>query len=699
MSHRALMPIDPSVPEETMALRVFCAWARGLPKAPKDPSDLVKSITPRRRYVGRLVTKVRGRRLRLRQRPYGGRERPRGVPDVSRIDPWNPPADLMTWSRHIVDCETCDASGKVACGRCGGEGRLRCENCGGDGRVTKFDARGKLRRMNCGECRGKGTTACESCHRGNLECPTCARAKRLECWWEVTGGDRDVDVQVEPDGEETAAFSWGQDGIEATPEEVTADARLVYTIRRDRAIVADELPREISLEWQARHWVALQAKLDAGERIVAQELSYLEVPSVTIRYATARDAQTISLEGRRFLAPPLRDDRILHQRAASLGVWQVLLGIPPLLLLVLYAARGSYFLTGTLAAMGGAAAVLSICAYRWLWSRGLARRVGRLVPVLSGAALGALAVMGIFIEPSRATAGSLLSSGDLQGAEREIDALGERGSQLRDQLAFARFERADSLDARREQYKGISPASPHHPRARATLAKQLLDDAQRRLGAGDLKGARQRFDERAALRVIDAELDDTRRELLVAEANRCIDDAEWRCAYDRVGALGNLPVAVTIRARLVTSLRTRAQHAVTEANLASDLSARVEAQRRAEAAHRDLMVVEPGDPPSELVAMRKRAGMDLAALEKRQQAEAARVEKEQRRQAEREARAQRDREAEEAAARKREEREVRSRGASTIMCCDGTRSPTCGCNRNSFRGCCSHHGGICGGCD
>jgi len=238
--------------------------------------------------------------------------------------------------------------------------------------VTKFDARGKLRRMNCGECRGKGTTACESCHRGNLECPTCARAKRLECWWEVTGGDRDVDVQVEPDGEETAAFSWGQDGIEATPEEVTADARLVYTIRRDRAIVADELPREISLEWQARHWVALQAKLDAGERIVAQELSYLEVPSVTIRYATAKDAQTISLEGRRFLAPPLRDDRILHQRAASLGVWQVLLGIPPLLLLVLYAARGSYFLTGTLAAMGGAAAVLSICAYRWIWSRGLA---------------------------------------------------------------------------------------------------------------------------------------------------------------------------------------------------------------------------------------------------------------------------------------------------------------------------------------
>jgi len=37
-------------------------------------------------------------------------------------------------------------------------------------------------------------------------------------------------------------------------------------------------------------------------------------------------------------------------------------------------------------------------------------------------------------------------------------------------------------------------------------------------------------------------------------------------------------------------------------------------------------------------------------------------------------------------------------GSQNVMCCDGTRSPTCGCNRSSMQGCCSHHGGICGGC-
>lgn len=35
----------------------------------------------------------------------------------------------------------------------------------------------------------------------------------------------------------------------------------------------------------------------------------------------------------------------------------------------------------------------------------------------------------------------------------------------------------------------------------------------------------------------------------------------------------------------------------------------------------------------------------------------------------------------------------------TVLCCDGSRSPTCGCDRASLRGCCSRHGGVCGDCD
>lgn len=37
-----------------------------------------------------------------------------------------------------------------------------------------------------------------------------------------------------------------------------------------------------------------------------------------------------------------------------------------------------------------------------------------------------------------------------------------------------------------------------------------------------------------------------------------------------------------------------------------------------------------------------------------------------------------------------------NRSAQHVLCNDGTRSPTCRCDRGSFRGCCSHHGGIAG---
>ncbi len=34
-------------------------------------------------------------------------------------------------------------------------------------------------------------------------------------------------------------------------------------------------------------------------------------------------------------------------------------------------------------------------------------------------------------------------------------------------------------------------------------------------------------------------------------------------------------------------------------------------------------------------------------------------------------------------------------GDEHLRCCDGTRSPTCTYGRASYRGCCSHHGGVC----
>ena len=44
----------------------------------------------------------------------------------------------------------------------------------------------------------------------------------------------------------------------------------------------------------------------------------------------------------------------------------------------------------------------------------------------------------------------------------------------------------------------------------------------------------------------------------------------------------------------------------------------------------------------------------------------------------------------------KEAAEERRQASLRVQCCDGTLSPSCLCDRPSKRGCCSHHGGVCG---
>jgi len=100
-------------------------------------------------------------------------------------------------------------------------------------------------------------------------------------------------------------------------------------------------------------------------------------------------------------------------------------------------------------------------------------------------------------------------------------------------------------------------------------------------------------------------------------------------------------------------------------------------------------------PPPEIAVLEVQRPVITAAvreLERREAATAAvaqaQREADDRRRVAREAREERQRQ-------QREEREERERCNETVMCCDGTRSPTCSVCRSSMRGCCSHHGGIC----
>ncbi|WP_434047560.1 MULTISPECIES: hypothetical protein [Sorangium] len=52
--------------------------------------------------------------------------------------------------------------------------------------------------------------------------------------------------------------------------------------------------------------------------------------------------------------------------------------------------------------------------------------------------------------------------------------------------------------------------------------------------------------------------------------------------------------------------------------------------------------------------------------------------------------------AEERLQQMKEAAEERRQASLRVQCCDGTLSPSCLCGRSSYRGCCSHHGGVCG---
>src|SRR6266545_6168427 len=301
---QALVPVETEafsddITAEAAALKVFGAWARKLPMAPRDPTKLVTSLQLRRRIVGRLVTDCEGRRLVWRQQPYAGREPVTGPPALpASLDPWTADRTAVhTISRHIASCNTCRGDGKVQCGTCDGAARVSCGACGGNGKVYGVTAAGHQRLLNCKSCRGRGDLKCEQCTRGRVPCASCHGQKRLEGWLDIEDSRRE-DVQVEPDGEVTRAFRWGQDGVAASRFEVEADARFEVEIVHDRALTPADIADHVPAGWIDENWTAIQPKLSVRERIRRQSLQVLEIPSVEISYGLQADAlDSIELQG------------------------------------------------------------------------------------------------------------------------------------------------------------------------------------------------------------------------------------------------------------------------------------------------------------------------------------------------------------------------------------------------------------------
>lgn len=107
----------------------------------------------------------------------------------------------------------------------------------------------------------------------------------------------------------------------------------------------------------------------------------------------------------------------------------------------------------------------------------------------------------------------------------------------------------------------------------------------------------------------------------------------------------------------------------------------------------DPTVAEIDDRLSELQAEQQRAAAEEAQNREREERSREREQRNREREQRNREREQRNRERESGSRADRESEG--SRCGSRLQCCDGSCSPTCTVDRASYRGCCSHHGGIC----
>jgi hypothetical protein len=706
----AVLPVDRRVFDaanadalEITAKSIFTAWARQLPSAPGDPSDTIKALTRRDRLIGRLTTKLDGRRFGWRSAPYRSRDRMVGFPTINpaSLDPYNPPSDLRTRSSYLSLCESCSGDGKLECHRCGGTVRITCDACNGAGKVDGVTKSGARRLLNCKTCKGKSTLACKACSKGQIDCDACHRSGRVEHWLELEGGPRDGDVQVEPDGDVTKAFAWGTDGVPATEQQITQDARIVCTVSKARLLGFEDLPSEVPNDWINAHWKNIQAQLQPGERVVAQTFTLLEVPSVEVAYALGRDQQSVELEGLRMLAPPASADYLFASRATALRRLMIGLALVPLIVFFAYAIRGVYFMQPALAGVLVSTTAAAAVVYVVLWHATLGRAAKRWLAA-AAPPIAIATTLAFIIEPSAASARELINANQIVAAKAELSALGDPADpDLAPLWADVHAKQAlaeTTCIAATKHIANIPAATPQRAQAQAHADKLALESASaalERRRPDDATMYLKCMSEQSLSNVAGRAV---RSRIAIEHGRTCAVAKDWSCVFtqaESAQSLGATNGAANIRSDALTAIKGDIDAAIALAKTEMGLPARVASQQRAIDLWTRYLLSEQGAEPAQLVTLRAAAKKDQDALAKAEQIALQKREAEEKRQAAIAAREERRQAAEEARERRRREAAERASEPQGLLCCDGTLSPSCSCG-GSHRGCCSHHGGVCG---
>lgn len=354
------------------------------------------------------------------------------------------------------------------------------------------------------------------------------------------------------------------------------------------------------------------------------------------------------------------------------------------------------------AALAVAVGALSFLTWRAL--TGLGRRAS--APALwATSGVAAIAALGFAAvdAPSRAEVEALVRRGNVNDARTAVSYLEQAGqtpgaaAALADQLHEREVNEAPDLAAKLMALRAPWRLAANEARVRGAIEASVTQQTRELLARNDAAGLDRLTSISHELPAVDPQV---RASARLAHAAAKPDDATSCPATDyaelarTLGAAEVDPRRAQSRARAEALFQRLEREAAASEERGATMDAvqgwtRVEGAARCVQALGGADVLTPLDLPTRLGRLQRVAEREYERNERVRQREDREAERQQRR--------------EEREAERQRRREERNRGGddegsacgSHLSCCDGSCSPSCRTDRDSYRGCCSHHGGVC----
>jgi hypothetical protein len=261
------------------------------------------------------------------------------------------------------------------------------------------------------------------------------------------------------------------------------EGRRICEVSRARALVQGDFSEESPQEWRPKDWPTI--RLAQTEQITAQTFLQIEVSAVEVTYVIGAETLQASFLGPQLLPLSPCDEQAFWNRARRLKAWGRCLALLPPALLAVYGLRGSFFWREETALLVAASALFSLLSFAMLWRLTLRWPVRwHLAPMLALALVGGALMMRL--EPSVQEVRALLAQGELDEAERHLDALGygdnnqARQSFWLDRLALSALRSTECSEAVR--WLELAQGRADSDRIRESLMLELAREHVARMG-------------------------------------------------------------------------------------------------------------------------------------------------------------------------------------------------------------------------